>query len=132
MSTPPYGSLPDGEGQRYPSYQPYGAPPPPPPGPASTNGLAIASMVSSILAMLAGFATCGLACVLGLVGAIMGHVADSQIRRTGEGGSGLATAGIVIGWFSFVLGVLAVVFFVLIVMVIGHLPNIYRDLSATS
>jgi len=50
-----------------------------------TNGLAIASLILSIL----GFS---------IVGAILGHVALSQIKRTNEAGSGLAIAGIILGW----------------------------------
>ena len=53
-----------------------------------TNGLAIASLILSIL----GFS---------IVGAILGHVALSQIKRTQEAGSGLAIAGIILGWVSF-------------------------------
>ena len=53
-----------------------------------TNGLAIASLILSIL----GFS---------IVGAILGHVALSQIKRTNEAGSGLAIAGIILGWVSF-------------------------------
>lgn len=42
---------------------------------------------------------------------VFGYVAKNQIRRTGEGGSGLATAGIVLGWVG--VGVL------LLVIVVG-------------
>ena len=52
---------------------------------ASTNGLAIASLVTSILC-----------CVP--VGQILGHVALSQINKTGQQGRGMAIAGVVIGW----------------------------------
>ena len=52
------------------------------------NGLAIASLILSIL----GFS---------IVGAILGHVALSQIKRTNEAGSWLAIAGIILGWVSF-------------------------------
>jgi hypothetical protein len=50
-----------------------------------TNGLAIASLVCSVVG-------------IGLVGAILGHVARRQIRQTGEQGDGLALAGIIVGW----------------------------------
>jgi hypothetical protein len=59
-----------------------------PPGAVGTNGLAIASLILSIL----GFS---------IVGAILGHVALSQIKRTNEAGSGLAIAGIILGWVFF-------------------------------
>ena len=52
-----------------------------------TNGLAIASMITSIL----GF---------GPIGAIMGHIARKQIRERGEQGDGFALAGIIVGWVT--------------------------------
>ena len=60
---------------------------------AQTNSLAIASLVVSLV------------CCAPL-GVIFGHVAISQINRTGEGGRGLAVAGLVIGYVGMVFGVL--------------------------
>lgn len=66
-----------------------------------TNGMAIASLVTS-LAMVA-------VCMpLSIVGAIFGHVARRQIRETGEDGAGMATAGIILGWIFFLLPILAI------------------------
>jgi hypothetical protein len=44
------------------------------------------------------------------VGIILGHVARGQIKRTGEGGRGLATAALVIGYLqvAVTVGVIAV------------------------
>ena len=44
------------------------------------------------------------------LGIIFGHVARGQIRRTGEGGKGLATAALIIGYLQVALmvGVVAV------------------------
>jgi hypothetical protein len=50
-----------------------------------------------------------------LVGAILGHVALGQIKRTGQGGRGLAVAGVAIGWgflglqiiYGVIIGVMA-------------------------
>lgn len=52
-----------------------------------TNGLAIASLVTGLL----GFA---------IIPVILGHVALSQIRRTGDGGSALAIVGLVLGYLA--------------------------------
>lgn len=52
----------------------------------ATNGLAIASLVLSLMGCTA------------FIGAIVGHVALSQIRRTGQPGRGFALAGVIIGW----------------------------------
>ena len=55
----------------------------------STNGFAIASMVLGILWIY------WIGSVLALV---FGYIARSQIRQTGQGGDGMAIAGIVLGW----------------------------------
>ncbi|WP_179476333.1 DUF4190 domain-containing protein [Mycolicibacterium vinylchloridicum] len=52
-----------------------------------TNGMAVASFICSLLCM-------------GILGIIFGHIAVSQINRTGEEGKGLAVAGLVIGYLS--------------------------------
>lgn len=62
------------------------------PRPAGTNGMAIAGLVVAIH----GFGLPG----LGLVGAILGHVARAQIRTSGEDGDGLAIGAIAVGWIS--------------------------------
>lgn len=59
-----------------------------------TNGFAVASIV---LALLGG----------GIFAIVFGHVARSQIRLSGDGGSGMATAGLVIGYVSIVLSVIS-------------------------
>lgn len=65
-----------------------------------TSGLAIAAFV------VVWFA--------GIVGAILGHVALSDIDRTGKGGRGLAIAAIVIGWIGTGLAILLILLSVLI------------------
>jgi hypothetical protein len=57
------------------------------------NGLAIASFVVSLI---------GLCSPLGIFGLIFGYVAKSQIKARNNSGSGLATAGIVLGWISLI------------------------------
>ena len=97
---PPYG--PPGAGTAGgPPQGPYGPPPgygngyPPPYGygyaPRRTNGFAIASMVLGIVWIY------WIGSVLALV---FGYVARSQIRERGEGGDGMAIAGIVLGWIG--------------------------------
>ena len=86
--------------------QPYGHNPPqqgqwaPPPAPPNTNGTAIAALVFSLL--------------LPPVGIVLGYVARSQIRQSGEGGAGLAKAALVIGWIFVVVPVV-----VLLLSVVG-------------
>lgn len=67
--------------------------------PPKTEGLAIASMVCGIV----GFVSCGLT---GIAAAILGHKANKKIARSNGalGGSGFATAGLVTGYISIVVG----------------------------
>lgn len=72
---------------------------PPVPPAATTNGLAIASLVLGILWLG------GLGSVLAV---IFGFVARSQIRNRGQKGKGMAMAGIVLGWIGIGLLLLAI------------------------
>lgn len=56
------------------------------PPPTRTNGTAIAALVFALL-----FAPLGL---------VLAYIARGQIRRTGEGGIGLAKAAMIIGWIT--------------------------------
>ena len=58
-----------------------------------TNGFATASPVLGIV----GIVLCGIASILAIV---FGHIARSQIRRTGQADSGMAMAGLVLGYMS--------------------------------
>ncbi|GAA3657920.1 hypothetical protein GCM10022237_17450 [Nocardioides ginsengisoli] len=119
----PYGQQPYGQqpyAQQPYGQQPYGAGVPPygyPPV-AGTNSLAIASLVVSILSITvcAGFT--------GFVGAILGHMARGQMKRSGEQGGGLAMAGIIIGW-------LGTVFFVGVVIVVIAIGVFAGNLDCT-
>jgi hypothetical protein len=51
------------------------------------------------------------------VGAILGHIARRQIRERGEGGDGLALAGIIVGWILTGLLVLLIAFYVVIIII---------------
>lgn len=60
-----------------------------------TNAMAILSLIFAFI-----FAPLGI---------VFGYIAKSQIHRTGEGGNGLATAGLVLGWIFTLAYVLTVV-----------------------
>lgn len=66
-----------------------------------TNGMAIAALI--------------LALVFYPLGIVFGHVARRQISRTHEGGSGLATAALIIGYLQ--LAVMVGVFLVAAILV---------------
>jgi hypothetical protein len=65
-------------------------------------------MVTSIVGAATLFCW-GLGAIVGLVGAILGHVARRKIRTSGEGGDGMALAGIIVGWIVLALGVIGAV-----------------------
>jgi hypothetical protein len=71
--------------------QPYGAP-----APQGTNKKAVWSLVTGILGVLC----CG---ILSVIAIILGNSAKREIAQTREGGAGLATAGVVLGWVGIAL-----------------------------
>ena len=81
--------------------------------PARTNPLAIASLACGIGQIFLGPLSTFPAIVLG-------HMARREIRRTGEDGTGMATAGLVLGWTGFALLVVACLFIVAIVSAIAR------------
>lgn len=108
-STPAYGSperrydpSPDRQGpyqaeQPYASGPTYGAPHRP------TNTMAIVSLVSSIVGLTM------LPFIGSIVGVVTGHIAKRQIAESGEEGSGIATAGLVIGWIGVAILILIII-----------------------
>jgi hypothetical protein len=90
-----------GQQPQYGQYPQYGGPGGQYGAPQRTNPLAIAALV------------CGIAELLILLAAvpaiICGFLALSQIRERGEGGRGMAIAGIVLGFIGIAFGVIAVI-----------------------
>ncbi|MCP2325583.1 hypothetical protein HDA40_004090 [Hamadaea flava] len=86
-AAPQYGQQPQQPYAAQPySAQPYAAPP------AATNTMAILSLVFAF--------------VFAPLAIVFGHMAKKQIKQSGEGGDGLATAGLVMGYIFTGLGVL--------------------------
>lgn len=104
---PPYGG--------YPPLPPGPPPPgyPPAPQPPTTNGFAIASLICAFLFFPLGI--------------VFGHVSLSQIKKTREGGHGLAVAGLVV---SYVVAALTVVAVVATIALAGVLVRVAEDLNA--
>jgi hypothetical protein len=71
------------------------------PPPQRTNGMAVASMVLGILWIY------WIGSILALV---FGYIARSQIKQRGESGSGMAVAGIALGWVGVGILLLIVLF----------------------
>lgn len=90
-----------------PAYgQPYGQPT----GPDKYNVLAIVSFVSSFF--------------ISLVAVITGHIALSQIGKTGEKGRGLAIAGLVLGYLGILTGIIILVGLIPLMIGIANSPDI--------
>lgn len=81
---PQYGQPQYGQPQYGQPYGGYGYP-----QPRNNNGFAIAALICGIT----GF----LFCLPAPLGVVFGFVARSQIKRSGQGGNGMAVAGIILG-----------------------------------
>src|SRR5437773_11948348 len=82
-------------------------PPPPPAVPQTvprTPTVAIWSLVLAILSFFCGWLMTAIPAV------ICGHIARSKIRKSGGalGGTGIATAGLILGYIALVLGVMGI------------------------
>ncbi|MFZ2964900.1 MAG: DUF4190 domain-containing protein [Rhodoglobus sp.] len=78
--------------------------PTPAPAAAPTNVLAIISLIAAF--------------VIAPVGIILGFIAQNQIKTSGEGGAGLAKAGII-------LGIVFTVLYVLFIIIGAVLPLLF-------
>ncbi|MFC6884901.1 MULTISPECIES: DUF4190 domain-containing protein [Actinomadura] len=131
MAQPPYDPY-GGYGPSDPyGQQPYQAPVQhhyygggPPPMAPRNNGMAVASMVLGII----GVVTCG-GIIFSVGAVIFGHVAQGQIRRTGEGGGGMATAGLILGYIFALIGL---IYWIVVVGIYGAaIWSINHDSSTT-
>jgi uncharacterized protein YacL len=95
------------------SQQPYGQQPYGQAGPAKYNVLAIVSLVSAFF--------------VSLVAIITGHIALSQIKRTGEQGRGLAIAGLVLGYIGFVGGIIIAI---VVFAVLASNPGAFNSVNS--
>jgi len=78
-----------------------------------TNMLAVVSFVLGIASYLA-------VPVVGAIAAVvLGHMARGQIKQTGEGGSGFALAGLILGYVHLALAVIVIGIVVIVVVIIG-------------
>jgi hypothetical protein len=63
------------------------------PASARTNGLAVAALLCGLGQPFTGFLST-------IPAIVLGHMARREIRRTGEGGKGVATFGLALGWIG--------------------------------
>jgi Domain of unknown function (DUF1707)/Domain of unknown function (DUF4190) len=79
-----------------------------------TNALAVASLACGVGQPFTGFLST-------IPAIVLGHMARREIRRTGEDGAGLATAGLVLGWSGAILILLALLLLVALVALVARL-----------
>ena len=120
---PPPGYAPPSGYEQPPAYDPNaaaaygyaqpGAYPGYPPATQQTSGMAIASLVLSLL----GFVILPL--IGSILGVIFGHMALGEIKRSNGavGGQGLAMAGLVIGYIGIGLALLGCAFFIIVILI---------------
>src|SRR3979411_1974853 len=107
--------------QQQPEDPPRLVPPGPVPGSGSVipvsrplNSLAVVSLVAGMAGYILPHPFIG-----GLVAIVTGHVARSQIRRSGEAGARLALVGLILGYLHLLFSVLLVGFIVLVLLGFG-------------
>ncbi|MBU3994837.1 MAG: DUF4190 domain-containing protein [Actinobacteria bacterium] len=88
---------------QYAAQQQYAAPQQPASRP--TNTMAIIALIASI--------------IVSLVGVILGHIALNQIKKTGEGGRGLAIAALIIGYIGVAAWVIGIFIWIAVIASIG-------------
>ena len=80
--------------------------------------MAITAFVVSLVSLVTAL-FCYVPILAAPVGAGLGHAALRRIRETGEGGHGLALAGVILGWIGTGVLLLGIVVVVVLVAVSG-------------
>lgn len=66
----------------------------------------------AIIALIASF-------IISLVGVILGHISLSQIKKTGEGGRGLAIAALIIGYIGIAGWIIGIFVWIAVIASVG-------------
>jgi hypothetical protein len=88
-------------------------------GPGQTNSLAVISLVAGIGSFFAHIIPGIGGFTVAIVAIVTGYMARNQIKKTGEQGYGLATAGMIIGIVHVALLVLLVIGLIFAIFVFG-------------
>ncbi|WP_253298147.1 DUF4190 domain-containing protein [Paenibacillus sp. MSJ-34] len=102
-------------------FQPQHYPPPYPSYPTSpkTNGKAIAALVLGICAIIIPY----IGFIIGIIAIIMSKLSFNEIKRSGDGGKGMAIAGLVCGIIGLVF--YAIIFLIIILTLVIYSTKIY-------
>ncbi len=118
---PGYGAPPPGYGQPPWGYGPPGYYVPPGYGPPAYYGYRPTNSKAG-WALGLGIAAYFLCPLTSIAAIIIGGQAKEEIRRTGESGEGMATAGVVLGWIGCGLMFLGLAIFVIAVIAASNAP----------
>ena len=77
-----------------------------------TNGKAIAALACGIGGFFVFPAS--------IAAVVLGHIARREVALTREAGSGMATAGLILGYIGLVIGILLILAFILLVLLLGN------------
>lgn len=109
--------------------QPQHAPPVAPPAPSYAGqpapGVQPASQKTNLMAILSLI----FAFVFPLAGIILGHLGLSQIKKTGEGGRGLALTGTILSYVFTFIGLIFFIFYFIVLGVALSDPSMIEMLS---
>ena len=80
---------------------------PPPAGTAPNNQLAVGSLIAGVVGAVLSL-LCGIVFIAPVIAIVLGFVAKNQIKVSAgtQGGDGMATAGIILGFAGIAMGIL--------------------------
>lgn len=96
-----------------------------PPPPPKTNSKAVAALVLGILSIVIPY----LGFIIGIIAIVFAKLANDEIKRTGDGGKGMATAGMVTGIIGTVLYGIIIIIVILGVVAFMNYDSYYLTLS---
>jgi len=94
----------------------------------NNNGLAITSMILGILSLPLTFCYGG-GLLLAIVAVITGSIARKQIENTGQEGSSQAKTGLITGWISIGLFILAIVVITVLLILGPIIGNVFTKIN---
>jgi Domain of unknown function (DUF4190) len=109
------------QNNNYPGMRPMHQPPAQP----KTNGKAITALVLGILSLVIPY----LGFIIGIVAIVFAKLAKDEIKRTGDEGRGLATAGLVTGIIGTALYSIIIILFIIGVVAFMNYDSYYMTLS---
>jgi uncharacterized membrane protein len=108
--------------------------PPPPPSPGHQVAIAPARPYNTwaiVSICFAASTVIGTWCLGGIIAVVTGHVARSQIKRTGEAGGSLALAGLIVGYIAIGLFFLFILAYVLLFVFVFAFASTHSAPSPT-